>query len=517
MKSFTICVRVRVCVKSGTPHITPVVSDQFSLFSMPRALVTAGTGFLAHHLIQQLLEKNWEVTATYRGNDSSPKLAWLKHQAQTSSKGSLRLIQRELTNVEVLIDAFEGHAIIFHTAAAVQLGASDVFSEMIDPALEMTRAVFQASVQTASVRKLIFTSSDSAVVENPPLDRVLTESDWNETSTPTHNPYKYMKTVTERELWKLYDAWLESEKENSTRECALDVIAINPGLIIGPFLNAATHGQLSSLDVICKLMRGDMKHGVPNLVFPSTDVNDVVQTHLAAAENSQASGRYLVVSEGVSYPQMAQLLRQHFPAYHAFIPTRTLPSLLVETAAKVWGPAAASGNSALLPWSIMRTWLDSKPQFSQQKVSEELLHRPLQSCDTALIACANSLIACGAVPERRCERSYRLEDYRVWPIHVPAGKNHPEIVTIREHGLIRLHCQVTVEADTCPIEIESGSLEENDWKVLVPKEWIHGGGWEATMTVQAPTSLRVTFYNSHSWVTSKAIQWSCVLQAEQGL
>ncbi len=83
------------------------------------------------------------------------------------------------------------------------LNPKDAQRELIDPAKLGTTNVLNQATKTPSVRRVVLTSSYLAMIgDNVDLKDsgkpAVTEDDWNTTSSPTHQPYAYSKTVAER-------------------------------------------------------------------------------------------------------------------------------------------------------------------------------------------------------------------------------------------------------------------------------------------------------------------------------
>jgi len=71
-----------------------------------KALVTGGTGFIGSHLVDLLLQQDFEVRCTVRATSS---LKWLKNKP-------IELVQASLNNKESLIDAVKNVDYIYHVA-----------------------------------------------------------------------------------------------------------------------------------------------------------------------------------------------------------------------------------------------------------------------------------------------------------------------------------------------------------------------------------------------------------------
>ncbi len=135
--------------------------------------------------------------------------------------------------------------------------------EVIRPAREGTLNVAKA-VQSLKINKLVVTSSIAAVYSGV-YKGTFDESCWGDTDNCS--TYEKSKILAERALWEL--------PKGETQ-----VVAINPGLVLGPGINGASS---TSTDVVLRPMENKMP-GVPNLLFSIVDVRDVATAHLRAYE-----------------------------------------------------------------------------------------------------------------------------------------------------------------------------------------------------------------------------------------
>lgn len=78
-------------------------------------------------------------------------------------------------------------------------------NDIIEPALVGTRNVLNSASKSSTVKRVVLTASQFAVHgdynERGSADgkggHLFTEDDWNETSSPTYQPYPYSKVVAE--------------------------------------------------------------------------------------------------------------------------------------------------------------------------------------------------------------------------------------------------------------------------------------------------------------------------------
>ncbi|PON57528.1 hypothetical protein TorRG33x02_293660, partial [Trema orientale] len=108
--------------------------------------------------------------------------------------------------------------------------------------------------------------------------------------------YMLAKTLAENAAWKF-------AKENG-----IDLVSINPGLVIGPLLQPILN---SSSGYIQNLLNGAQTF--PNVVYRFVDVRDVALIHIKAFEVPSASGRYCVVGHVKHVSEALEILRSLYP------------------------------------------------------------------------------------------------------------------------------------------------------------------------------------------------------------
>lgn len=280
--------------------------------------VTGVTGYLASWVVKYLLEEGYTVRGTVRNKSDQNKIKHLLALAK-DSKGKLEFYEADLLKEHSFDDILEGCELLIHTASPFILyDVKDAQKELIDPALKGTQNVLQSAKNTASIKRVVLTSSvvamygdakDIAVHENG----LLTEKSWNKTSSAEHQPYAFSKMLAEKEAWKI------SETQDQW-----DLVVINPGFVLGPSLDKNNGGV--SNDFMLKMGNGTFKTGVPKGTHAIIDVRDAAKAHILAGFTPTASGRHITAAESKPLLDVAKVLRKHYPKYP--LPKGTIPKPL---------------------------------------------------------------------------------------------------------------------------------------------------------------------------------------------
>ncbi|XP_010942096.1 cinnamoyl-CoA reductase 1 [Elaeis guineensis] len=263
--------------------------------------VTGAGGFIASWLVKLLLEKGYTVKGTVR-NPDDPKNAHLK--ALEGAKERLILCKADLLDFDALRAAIDGCHGVFHTASPV----TDDPEKMVEPAVRGTKYVINAAAHAGTVRRVVFTSSIGAMTMDPNRgpDVVVDESCWSDLDycKNTKNWYCYGKAVAEQAAYEM------------AKERGVDVVVVNPVLVMGPMLQAAVNA--STVHVL-KYLDGSAKK-YANAVQAYVDVRDVALAHLLVYEAPGAAGRYLCAESVLHREDVVRILAKLFPGYP--VPTK---------------------------------------------------------------------------------------------------------------------------------------------------------------------------------------------------
>ncbi|HYZ55231.1 MAG TPA: NAD-dependent epimerase/dehydratase family protein [Streptosporangiaceae bacterium] len=323
-----------------------------------KVLVTGGSGFVASHLVEQLLARGYPVNATVRSLANAPKAAPLL-RLQDRHPGMLQLFEADLLRPGSFGAAMKDCRVVFHVASPFLMPEriKDGRKDVLEPAVQGMRNVLASINETRSVERLVLTSTVGAIFGDyidvlSMKDQTLSEDYFNTTSTLENNPYHYAKTVAEREAWAAageQDRW--------------SMVSLNPGLVLGPsFTPASDSGSLFLLD---ELLRGYFFYGAANFSFTVVDVRDLVLAHISAAEDGSASGRYIVAhQEMYSFPQMANIIRDKYPRNYR-IPRNTVPDWVV----RILGPRFGLTQQYISNHLGIRFAVDNSRSIKELRVS----------------------------------------------------------------------------------------------------------------------------------------------------
>ncbi len=313
-------------------------------------LVTGASGFIASHIVQQLLESGYRVRGTVRDPDKTRADGYL-----TGLPGALERL--ELATADLLTpgafdDAVRDCEYVIHTASPYAIDVADPQRDLVDPAVGGTISVLGSCRDVDSMRRVVLTSSVAAITDQAD-GHLNTESDWNTRSSLTRNPYYYSKTLAEQAAWQ----FMEAGKPR------FDLVVINPFFVIGPSLVPGINTSHTSL---IGLTNGTIP-AVLALQWPLVDVRDVARAHIMAMENPAAAGRYIVAAETRTVRQVVELLRAN-----GWGDRYKLPTIGLDNAVGAALTRFAAGFQAPGTRDYMRNHLGGEMRFDNSKVRREL-------------------------------------------------------------------------------------------------------------------------------------------------
>ena len=260
--------------------------------------VTGASGFIAAHIVRQLLEQGYSVRGTVRKSPKNyPFLLGLPGASER-----LELVEADLLSNGAYDRAIEGCDYVMHTASPYQINVKNPQTDLVDPAVNGTETVLESCLKSSSIKRVIFTSSIAAITDEPDSTKVFNEKDWNTMSSLERNPYHYSKTLAERDAWDFI----------MRKRPTFDLVAINPFMVVGPSLGPSLN---TSNQILRDILIG-VYPCIMDINWGFVAVQDAAQSHILAMETETASGRYLCSGEAMDMKTLVALLSSSgFDAY----------------------------------------------------------------------------------------------------------------------------------------------------------------------------------------------------------
>lgn len=252
-------------------------------------LITGATGIVGTHVLMQLLEKELPIYALYRDEKNIQKVkntfALYKHSTDNALDEQFQKInwvKGDVTDITSLADAMENCDYVFHCAAIVSFKKSDA-KKLRKINVEGTANVVNACLKKG-IKKLCHVSSTSAVGNSEKNELITEKNKWKKDEYTSE--YGVTKYQAEMEVWR-------------GSEEGLDVVIVNPSIIIGP-----GDWNTSSAELFQKVWNGLKYYTLGKNAF--VDVRDVAQSMNLLLHSDIKNERFLVCSENWTYQQVFQ-------------------------------------------------------------------------------------------------------------------------------------------------------------------------------------------------------------------
>lgn len=286
----------------------------------PIIVVTGSSGFIAKHVIAELLRRGMSVRGTLRSVEKADDVRRAVVRAG-ADPASLSFSAADLMRDDGWDEAVAGAAVVLHTASPFPMTQPDDADDVIRPAVEGTLRVLGAATR-AGVKRVVITSSTVAILYGSGLadDHVYSEADFSDEGRSELTPYIRSKTMAEKAAWQF------------VRETpgAPELVAINPGFVHGPALDA----DLSTSHELFRLMARGVYPAAPKIRFPVAHVHDVAEAHAEAAMSPSAAGqRYLVGGGSLGLYDLGRIMARELPDLKSKAPKFELPDFAVRTLA----------------------------------------------------------------------------------------------------------------------------------------------------------------------------------------
>jgi dihydroflavonol-4-reductase len=283
----------------------------------PKVLVTGASGYIAKHIVLQLLEAGHSVRGSVRSLSRADEVraAVRPHLPKEFALDSrLEFVALDLEKDDGWDAALAGVDALLHTASPFPLVQPKDPDELVRPAVEGTLRALRAA-KAASVRRVVVTGSGVSILNrDSPADRPFDERDWSQPGFKTLTAYGLSKLEAEKAAWQ----YVEREAPQ------LQLTVINPGFVVGRPLDR-NYG--TSLAVIERFLKG-RDPMVPDIGFICVDVGDIARVHVCALEESGAIGlRIAGMDRFLTFQEMALAIKERYPQRR--IPTRVAPHILI--------------------------------------------------------------------------------------------------------------------------------------------------------------------------------------------
>ncbi|KAM0810165.1 putative NAD-dependent epimerase/dehydratase domain-containing protein [Seiridium cardinale] len=290
-----------------------------------KVLITGGSGFVASHILELLLNNGYHVVTTVRSAQKGEKI--LQHHQRYANKLSYVVVE-DIAKEDAFDEASLNSAVachppldfVIHTASPYHFNVQDPVRSFHEPAVLGTTGVLKSVAKKApTVRRVVLTSTFGTMVEPHSHAKVYDEDAWGtvtaEQSMDPKGAYRAGKIFAEKAAW----AFMREQQPH------FDLATIHPPMVYGPaspFIDSIDELNTSN-DRIRAMVQGDtLKTGFPpTIVYLFADVRDVALAHVRSLEKAEAGGqRFLVTGGYYSNKAICEAVRQFYPHLSLMLP-----------------------------------------------------------------------------------------------------------------------------------------------------------------------------------------------------
>lgn len=280
--------------------------------------VSGATGFIAQHIVRQLLDQDYKVIGSVR---STEKGEHLKNVIFKGSNFSYEIV-KDISDLNGFDPVFEKLGkeikIVIHAASPFHFNTTDIEKDLLIPAINGTKGILESIKKYAAqtVERVVITSSLAAnssikYMTNPA--NTINEESWNDDTweEALSNPlYGYCdsKKFAEKAAWEFYNANKDSIK--------FKMSVINPVYVFGPqnYIEPGKKVLNTSSEVINSLVKLNKNDEIPQIMGGHIDVRDVAKAHIQAFQRDDLIEQRLFLTAGMfTNHDIVRIMREQFP------------------------------------------------------------------------------------------------------------------------------------------------------------------------------------------------------------
>lgn len=275
--------------------------------------ISGASGFIAQHIVGELLKENYKVIGTVRNQAKADDLL-----ANFKNPNLSLEIVSDISRLDAFDEAFKKHAkdikIVLHTASPLGGQSDDYEKSLLIPARNGTLSILGAVKKygAESVERFVLTSSYAAMIDHSAS--IINEESWNPDTwdgcqTNSFSAYCGSKKFAEKAAWD----FLEQNKGH----VKMKLTTVNPVFVFGPqkFDASVTEHLNATCEPINQMIHGSIAEPFNDTMSGSfVDVRDVAKAHLLAFQSPETVGKRLMLCETrFSLQDILDVLNEDFP------------------------------------------------------------------------------------------------------------------------------------------------------------------------------------------------------------
>ncbi|XVF33501.1 hypothetical protein REPUB_Repub17cG0174000 [Reevesia pubescens] len=267
--------------------------------------VTGGTGYIGSWLIKVLLEQGYHVHTTVRPDPGNKRdLSFLTNLPGADEK--LKIFTADLNHPESFDVAIEGCKGVLHVAAPMDFQDNEPEAVVTQRSIDGALGILKSCLRSKTVKRVVFTSSISAVYFNNKNVDVMDESYWTDVDYVRSELNSYVSS------YAISKTSTEKAVTGFAIEHGLDLVTVIPPMVLGPF--------------ICPKMQGSVRAALAPILGNKDDysllinvamlhIDDLSRALIFLLEHPEAKGRYNCSSDTVTIQKIVEILSTKYPEY----------------------------------------------------------------------------------------------------------------------------------------------------------------------------------------------------------
>lgn len=310
-------------------------------------LVTGANGFIGAHLVRELVARGERVKALVRPDANLKQLEGLPRDRVRIAEGDVRFEHR-------VFAAMNACDRVYHVAAQVSVDERDAQS-IRENSVDATVATLEAA-RRAGIERVVVTSSFFTL---------------GATSAPTPLDEGHAFDVVDPNVYTAGKRAAE-ERALALSSDKLDVVVVNPGMVVGP----GDWRPTATGALLLRYLKTSPTINVPTIPggLNFVDVKDVVSGHIAAMEKGRGGERYVLGGENLTHKELLTLLFDLTglaePGKEWSVGRARFLGLLAELGAKF------NGGSPLLTRKLVDNYYGQYVFTLSEKAKQELGYEP---------------------------------------------------------------------------------------------------------------------------------------------
>lgn len=287
---------------------------------MSSVYVSGATGFIAQHIVKDLIAKGYKVIGSVRSATKGDQL-----KLDVNSDNFTYEIVKDVAEPNAFDESLKKHPEIeyfMHTASPFHYNTNDVEKDLLIPAIHGTKNALNSIKKYGPQIKSVVITSSFAAVGKPdgtytPTEP-LTENSWYESTweTALSSPqlgYRASKLFAEKAAWE----FMEKEKPNFTLNTVCPSFVFGPQAFTSGLNKEVLNTSSESINSYLKLKPTDP---VPSGFGGYADVRDVSKAHIYAIEHDIKDFRFLIFADRWTGQIILDILNENFDQLKGKIP-----------------------------------------------------------------------------------------------------------------------------------------------------------------------------------------------------